>query len=45
VGNLLTGNRVRLDEMDFSDRLVKIEDEEVEMKISLISRLISKFRN
>ncbi len=37
--------RVRLAEMDFSDRLVKIKDEEVGTKVSFTSRLISKFRN
>lgn len=37
--------RVRLSEMDFSDRLVKIEEEEEEKKESLMARIVSKFRS
>jgi hypothetical protein len=41
----LTGIRVRLSEMDFSDRLVKIEEEEDEKKKSFIGNIISRFRS
>jgi hypothetical protein len=41
----LTGIRVRLSEMDFSGRLVKIEEEEDKEKKSFTANIISKFRN
>jgi hypothetical protein len=38
-------NRVRLSEMDFSDRLLKIDDEDEEKKVSFINKLIAKVRH
>ena len=38
-------NRVRLSEMDFSDRLLKIDNEDEEKKNSFINKLISKVRH
>lgn len=41
----LTLYKVRLSEMDFFDRLLKIEDEEEEKEVSFVSKLIAKVRH
>lgn len=44
-GHAADGRRVRLSEMDFSGRLVKIDEEEGEKKASLLTWSMRKFRS
>jgi hypothetical protein len=38
-------NRVRLSEMEFSDRLLKIDDEDEVKKVSFINKITAKVRH